>query len=87
MNKYGSEDHPEIIALNSQRMAARHVTGIGLVDASNQGNQGAVRKPNFAYSDSEVQEERWFAEKAEELTREGQYLARKNHFNDPENQW
>ena len=81
MREGKSESSPEVIALNNQRMAVRKVNDIGTVDASNQGNQGAARQPTQPYSDSQINESRYFEMRVQEAIAEGKYLARSNHYN------
>ena len=84
MNKYGSEDHPEIIALNNQRMAARHVTDMGLIDASNQANQGDQSSQFHGEWDADRRERKANREllqkKADNLEAQGKAMAQYNHF-------
>jgi len=81
MRDYGENSH-QVQELDNLYMTEKQSQGAGnrTVDASNQSNQGPLRQPTCGYSDSELAESVYFAERALDLTYEGQYLARKNHF-------
>ena len=87
VNAHG-EDSAEVNRLDSLRAQELNAGNFAnpTVDNSAQAVQGgAPRQPTFGYSDSEVNEARWFEEQMGQAKAEGKYVARRNHFNDPEN--
>ena len=83
MQQFGDENHPEIEALNNQRLNAIQVANTGLVDASNQTqqSQSSARVSDWSADKRErAANRKLLQDKADNLEAQGKAMAQFNHF-------